>query len=77
MSSAVEVRVDIQPESVAVHRNVPPARLWSRLALAIVTLISIFMNFYQLGQNGLSQFSLPDENFPIFLQFASHDYPLS
>src|SRR6266705_308617 len=52
MSSAVEVSVDIQPGSVAEHRNVPPARLWSRLALAIVTLISIFMNFYQLGQNG-------------------------
>jgi 4-amino-4-deoxy-L-arabinose transferase-like glycosyltransferase len=52
MSSAVDVSVDIQPGSVAEHRNVPPARLWSRLALAIVTLISIFMNFYQLGQNG-------------------------
>jgi 4-amino-4-deoxy-L-arabinose transferase-like glycosyltransferase len=28
----------------------PP--LWQRLALAVVMLISIFMNFYQLGQNG-------------------------
>ena len=28
----------------------PP--LWRRLALAVVMLISIFMNFYQLGQNG-------------------------
>ena len=26
--------------------------LWQRLALAIVMLISLFMNFYQLGQNG-------------------------
>ncbi len=28
----------------------PP--IWRRLALAVVMLISIFMNFYQLGQNG-------------------------
>jgi hypothetical protein len=26
--------------------------LWRRLALVIVMLVSIFMNFYQLGQNG-------------------------
>ena len=28
----------------------PP--MWRRLALAVVMLVSIFMNFYQLGQNG-------------------------
>src|SRR2546427_9956162 len=28
----------------------PP--IWRRLALAVVMLVSIFMNFYQLGQNG-------------------------
>jgi len=28
------------------------SQLWSRLALAGIMLISIFMNFYQLGQNG-------------------------
>lgn len=27
-------------------------RIWSRIALALVMLISLFMNFYQLGQNG-------------------------
>src|SRR6266568_2156889 len=52
MSSAVEVSVDIQPGSVAEHRNVPPARLWSRLGWIGIMLVSIFMNFYQLGQNG-------------------------
>ncbi len=34
----------------------PPARgwspLWSRISLGVVILVSIFMNFYQLGQNG-------------------------
>src|SRR5438309_2174151 len=30
--------------------NWPP--IWRRLALAVVMLVSIFMNFYQLGQNG-------------------------
>jgi hypothetical protein len=29
-----------------------PSSLWQQLALAGVMLISIFMNFYQLGQNG-------------------------
>ncbi len=52
MSSAVDVSVDIQPRSVAKYRNAPPTGLWSRLTLAGVMLISIFMNFYQLGQNG-------------------------
>src|SRR5439155_239655 len=52
MSSAVEVNAGIQPGSVKEHQNAPPIRLWHRLALAGVMLVSIFMNFYQLGQNG-------------------------
>jgi len=52
MSSAVEMSADIQSKSVPEHRNAPPTRLWSRLALGGVMLVSIFMNFYQLGQNG-------------------------
>ena len=52
MSSAVEVNAGIQPGSVKEHQNAPPIRLWRRLALAGVMLVSIFMNFYQLGQNG-------------------------
>jgi 4-amino-4-deoxy-L-arabinose transferase-like glycosyltransferase len=52
MSSAVKVNADIQPESVTEHQNAPPSRLWQRLALGGVMLISLFMNFYQLGQNG-------------------------
>src|SRR5436305_2345423 len=52
MSSAVDIGAGIQPESVVEHRNAPLTRVWPRLALAGVMLISIFMNFYQLGQNG-------------------------
>jgi 4-amino-4-deoxy-L-arabinose transferase-like glycosyltransferase len=52
MSSAVEVNAGIQPGKVTEHQNAPPSRLWQRLALGGVMLISLFMNFYQLGQNG-------------------------
>jgi 4-amino-4-deoxy-L-arabinose transferase-like glycosyltransferase len=52
MSSAVEMSADIQSKSVPEHQNAPPTRLWSRLGLAGIMLVSIFMNFYQLGQNG-------------------------
>ena len=33
------------------HRRVAP-RLWEYIALGAVLLLSIFMNFFQLGQNG-------------------------
>jgi hypothetical protein len=52
MSSAVEVNAGIQPGSVTEHQKAPLTRLWQRLALGGVMLISLFMNFYQLGQNG-------------------------
>src|SRR5712692_9250041 len=54
MSDTLEVITPAQSEYVEEHRNATPTRLWPRLALAIVTLISIFMNFYQLGQNGFA-----------------------
>src|SRR6266849_701423 len=51
---------DIQEEIVQVQHGGPlseqkaPARssLWHRLALGGIMLLSIFMNFFQLGQNG-------------------------
>src|SRR5579859_5514333 len=52
MSSAVEVNAAIQPGSVTEHKNALPTRLWQSLALGGVMLISLFMNFFQLGQNG-------------------------
>src|SRR2546429_219089 len=38
--------------SVTLPRKRDISRLWSRIALAAVLLLSIFMNFFQLGQNG-------------------------
>jgi hypothetical protein len=40
------------PEQPAVPSKTGWPPLWPRLALAVVMLVSIFMNFYQLGQNG-------------------------
>ena len=34
------------------EKTTVPSRLWHRLALGAVMLISVFMNFFQLGQNG-------------------------
>ncbi len=31
---------------------------WHRLALGGITLVSVFMNFYQLGMNGFSSYNL-------------------
>ena len=52
MFDTLEVSTSVEAERVAEHRNTAPSRLWSRLALGGVMLVSIFMNFYQLGQNG-------------------------
>ena len=52
MFDTLEVSTSVEAERVAEHRNTTPSRLWSRLALGGVMLVSIFMNFYQLGQNG-------------------------
>ncbi len=44
--------IESPPEQLAVQSKNGWPLLWRRLALAGVMLISIFMNFYQLGQNG-------------------------
>src|SRR5579859_129987 len=59
MSSAVEVNAAIQPGSVTEHKHALPTRLWQSLALGGVMLISLFMNFYQLGQNGFGNLYYP------------------
>ncbi len=52
MFDTLEVSTSVQAEQVPEHQNAPPTRVWSRLGLGGVLLISLFMNFYQLGQNG-------------------------
>src|SRR6184192_1681678 len=44
--------IESPPEQLALQSKHDWPPLWRRLALAVVMLISIFMNFYQLGQNG-------------------------
>src|SRR5579885_2190637 len=61
------------PETGGVRRFLP----WYRLALAGITLISILMNFYQLGQNGFGSYYPPAvrsmmDSFHNFF-FASYD----
>jgi hypothetical protein len=45
-------RIESPPEQLAVMSKNDWPPIWWRLSLAVVMLISIFMNFYQLGQNG-------------------------
>src|SRR5438552_8282493 len=52
MAETLEVTTQDQPADMAEHKIYDPSSLWQRLALAVVMLISLFMNFYQLGQNG-------------------------
>ena len=44
--------IESPPEQLAAQSKNDWPPLWRRLALAVVMLVSIFMNFYQLGQNG-------------------------
>src|SRR6266513_1971543 len=52
MAEALELTTQAHPERLVERQTPAPSPLWQRLALAGVMLISIFMNFYQLGQNG-------------------------
>ena len=57
MSDTLEVITPdlvVSPPSAAEGRGRLPSRLWQRLGLGAVMLISIFMNFFQLGQNGFA-----------------------
>ncbi|MGZ3645071.1 MAG: glycosyltransferase family 39 protein [Ktedonobacteraceae bacterium] len=54
MYDTIEAMPSVDSRSVTEHQHTGPSRLWHRLALGIVLLISIFMNFYQLGQNGFA-----------------------
>ena len=52
MIDTIATTIESAPEQLAMPRNKGWAPFWGRLALAGVLLVSIFMNFYQLGQNG-------------------------
>src|SRR5256886_3741795 len=53
MADTQEEIVQIQPDEHLAEQKAPTSStLWQRLALGGIILISIFMNFIQLGQNG-------------------------
>src|SRR5437763_12731061 len=53
MADTQEEIVQIQPGGQLAEQKAPAeSSLWHRLALGGIMLISIFMNFFQLGQNG-------------------------
>ena len=52
MIDTTATTIESPPEQLAAQSKKDWPPLWRRLALAIVMLVSIFMNFYQLGQNG-------------------------
>src|SRR2546425_5632434 len=52
MIATPEITIENQPEQPALPGKNGRTPLWQRLTLAGVMLVSIFMNFYQLGQNG-------------------------
>src|SRR6266852_2516004 len=54
MSDTLEVITPAPSEYVEEHRYATMSRLWQRLGLGGVMLVSIFMNFFQLGQTGFA-----------------------
>jgi 4-amino-4-deoxy-L-arabinose transferase-like glycosyltransferase len=52
MAEDTAIALPTQPEYIAERETLLLSPLWQRLLLGIVILISLFMNFFQLGQNG-------------------------
>src|ERR1700687_5025275 len=52
MAETLEMTTQDQPADMDEQKIYDPSSPWQRLALGGVMLISLFMNFYQLGQNG-------------------------
>src|SRR5438094_2428992 len=52
MADILEMTKEAQPAPLTEYKAPAPSSLWHRLALGGIMLISIFMNFFQLGQNG-------------------------
>src|SRR5947209_4515767 len=77
MADTIENIIQAEPEHTTerkVHKRFPP---WHRLALGGIILISIFMDFFLLGQNGFSTYYPPAvrsmmDNWHNFF-FASYD----
>ena len=56
MADTITTIPRVEPEHAIEQQGQPRSPLWHRLALAAITLISVFMNFFQLGQNGFGSY---------------------
>src|SRR5438067_10159131 len=56
MADTITTIPRVEPEHAIEQRVQLRPALWHRLALAAITLISVFMNFFQLGQNGFGSY---------------------
>ena len=54
MADATAATIRSEPEHYTEEKPITPSPLWHRLALGAVMLISLLMNFFQLGQNGFA-----------------------
>jgi 4-amino-4-deoxy-L-arabinose transferase-like glycosyltransferase len=52
MAETIKTIDQTEPELPIEQKESPASRRWHRLALGGIILVSLFMNFYQLGQNG-------------------------
>jgi 4-amino-4-deoxy-L-arabinose transferase-like glycosyltransferase len=52
MAKVLDAPFPAQQGSSIKERALPPTTLWQRLALGAIIAISLFMNFFELGQNG-------------------------
>ncbi len=59
MADTTEKIVQTEPEYVSKQTIPQRSSLWQRLALGGILLVSIFMNFFQLGKNGFGSFYPP------------------
>ncbi len=59
MADTTEKIVQTEPEYVSKQTITQRSSLWQQLALGGILLVSIFMNFFQLGKNGFGSFYPP------------------
>ncbi|MBV9019877.1 MAG: glycosyltransferase family 39 protein, partial [Ktedonobacteraceae bacterium] len=77
MADTIERTRQVRPPRVPEQAEQPRSALWQRLALGGIVLIAVFMDFFQLGQNGFGSYYPPAvrsmmDNWHNFF-FASYD----
>ena len=52
MAKILDATITTPPGPLIKEKTFTPTTLWQRLALGSIIVISLFMNFFELGQNG-------------------------